>query len=215
MNKLENKYIKPLMFFCITVVFSVLAAIVDRQPVGYGGTSVGFSSLNSLVSNIVGYNEAMDKVSDVMMALSFLVVASFGIMGLMRLIREKDLAKVGKVLWGLGFLYVIIAVLYFAFNKIPVNYRPILPPGETELETSYPSTHTLVICSVMGSAIVAWKRLFFNKKMTKILTICAVVVIVVGVTSRLLAGVHWLSDIVAGILFSTTLVSLYSAWSAD
>ena len=102
-----------------------------------------------------------------------------------------------------------------AFDKIPINYRPILQPGETELETSFPSTHTLVICTVLGSGIVAAKRLFKNEMTVRVLKIAFIAIMDIGVCARLFAGVHWLTDIVAGLLFSVTLVSLYTAWIGD
>ncbi len=212
---MNKKYTKPLVLFAATVVFSLLTFFVDRRPIGLEGTSVGFASINGLLRDVFGYNKVMDLISDLVMYLCFVVVLIFAVYGLMQLVREKSLSKVSKVVLGLGLLYVAVAVIYVAFGKIPVNYRPIMAPGETELETSFPSTHTLVICSVLGSGAYAAARLMSDKKRVKILMICAVALMVIGVCARMLAGVHWFTDIIAGILFSATLVSLYVAWSAD
>ena len=168
---------------------------------------------NGAVADSLGYNEHFDKVSDLVMALSFLVVASFGVVGMIQLVRTKSIAKVSRTILGLGILYLIIAIIYVAFDKIPINYRPLLQPGESELETSFPSSHTLVICTVFGSAIIAWKRLIANRTYVQILKSAAVALMVIGVCARLLAGVHWMTDIIAGILFSFTLVSFYAACS--
>ena len=211
----KNSLTKPLCLLLVTVIFSVLTAFVDRAAIGPEDTSVGFASLNGAVANILGYNGVFDKISDLVMVLAFLVAASFAVMGLITLVKTKSIAKVGKTILGLGVLYLVVAIIYVAFDKIPINYRPLLQPGETELETSFPSSHTLVICSVFGSAIIAWKRLFSGKNYVQILNIAAIVLMVVGVCARLLAGVHWATDIVAGILFSLTLVSFYAACSKD
>lgn len=211
----KNSLTKPLCLLLVTVIFSVLTAFVDRAAIGPEDTSVGFASLNGAVANILGYNGVFDKISDLVMVLAFLVVASFAVMGLITLVKTKSIAKVGKTILGLGVLYLAVAIIYVAFDKIPINYRPLLQPGETELETSFPSSHTLVICSVFGSAIIAWKRLFSGKNYLQIMNIAAIVLMVVGVCARLLAGVHWATDIVAGILFSLTLVSFYAACGKD
>lgn len=214
--KLEkNSLTKPLCLLLVTVIFSVLTAFVDRAAIGPEDTAVGFASLNGAVANILGYNVVFDKISDLVMVLAFFVVASFAVMGLITLVKTKSIAKVGKTILGIGVLYLTVAIIYVAFDKIPINYRPLLQPGETELETSFPSSHTLVICSVFGSAIIAWKRLFSGKNYVQILNIAAIVLMVVGVCARLLAGVHWLTDIIAGVLFSLTLVSFYAACSKD
>ncbi len=215
MNSVKRDFKRPLVMLVVTILFSVLTFVVDRKPIGYDGTSVGFSSINGLFAGSFGYNPVMDTLSDIAMYLSFLVVAAFAFIGVMQLIRGKSLSKVDKTIIGLGILYVVVAVLYVAFDKIPINYRPILPPGETEIETSFPSTHTLVICTVLGSGIVALKRLFKNEMTVRVLKIAFIAIMVIGVCARLFAGVHWLTDIVAGLLFSVTLVSLYTAWIGD
>lgn len=215
MNSVKRDFKRPLVMLVVTILFSVLTFVVDRKPIGYDGTSVGFSSINGLFAESFGYNPVMDTLSDIAMYLSFLVVAAFAFIGVMQLIRGKSLSKVDKVIIGLGILYVVVAVLYVAFDKIPINYRPILQPGETELETSFPSTHTLVICTVLGSGIVAAKRLFKNEMTVRVLKIAFIAIMAIGVCARLFAGVHWLTDIVAGLLFSVTLVSLYTAWIGD
>ena len=215
MEKKGKRYIQPAALLLVTILFSVLAVVVDRQAIGPDDTVVGFAALNGSFHDVFGYNMVMDTISDIMMYFSFLVVFQFGVAGIKRIVKKKSIQKVGKTILGLWILYVIVAILYVAFDKIPVNYRPILQPGETELETSFPSTHTLVICTVMGSAIVAYRRLLTNKTAKKTAQICSIVIIVVGVAARLFAGVHWMTDIIAGILFSVTLISFYSAWSAD
>jgi undecaprenyl-diphosphatase len=215
MNSVKRDFKRPLVMLVVTILFSVLTFVVDRKPIGYDGTSVGFSSINGLFAGSFGYNPVMDTLSDIAMYLSFLVVAAFAFIGVMQLIRGKSLSKVDKTIIGLGILYVVVAVLYVAFDKIPINYRPILQPGETELETSFPSTHTLVICTVLGSGIVAAKRLFKNEMMVRVLKIAFIAIMAIGVCARLFAGVHWITDIVAGLLFSVTLVSLYTAWIGD
>lgn len=215
MNSTKKDYKRPIVMLVVTILFSVLTFVVDRKPIGYDGTSVGFSSINGLFAGSFGYNPVMDTLSDIAMYLSFLVVAAFALIGVMQLIKKKSLSKVDKVIIGLGILYVVVAVLYVAFDKIPINYRPILQPGETELETSFPSTHTLVICTVLGSGIVAAKRLFKNEMTVRVLKIAFIAIMAIGVCARLFAGVHWLTDIVAGLLFSVTLVSLYTAWIGD
>lgn len=215
MNTKENKYTRAFFLLLVTAAFSLLAVTVDRAAIGPNGTSVGFSSLNGAFAGSFGYNEVFDMISDVMMGISFLVVISFAVMGLKELIMKKSISKVNRAIIGLGIIYVLVAIIYVAFDKIPVNYRPIIPPGETELKTSYPSTHTLIIGTVMGSAMVAWEKVISNEKLVRILKIAAVLVMAVGIGSRLFAGVHWFTDIAAGILFSLTLVAFYSAWSLN
>ena len=89
-----------------------------------------------------------------------------------------------------------------------VNYRPIIL--HTELEASYPSSHTMLVICIMGTAIMQFRRLLPEKKGLRIfLDGAAVLLIVVTVVGRLLSGVHWFTDILAGVLLSSALVMLY------
>ncbi len=215
MEKEKKDYRKPIALLLATIIFSVLTLVVDRQPIGLNDTSVGFATINKLVADSTPYNAQMDKYSDYFMYLAFAFAGFFAVYGLVQLIKVKSIKKVSKTIIGLGILYVIVMIIYVAFKKIPINYRPIIPPGETEPETSFPSSHTLVIVSVFGSAIVAVRRLITEWLKAKNATVVCIVFMVLGVSTRMMAGVHWLTDIIAGILFSLTLIFFYAAWSKD
>ena len=62
----------------------------------------------------------------------------------------------------------------------------------------------------MSSAVVMINYLFKNKKTIRlILNVCAVTVAALTVITRLLSGVHWLTDILGGLFLSAALVSLF------
>ncbi len=210
-----KKYGGPAVLFAITVIFTILVMFVDKKPIGPDGTSVGFAGINGPVHDLFGYSRAMALASYAVLFIGFGVVFGFALLGVVQLIKRKSLAKVDKWLIGLGVFYIVVLVFYVVFEKVPINYRPILVPGETELAYSYPSSHTMACCSMFGSAVYALKYLVSDAKKLRALRVCAVVLGVLGVCTRFLAGVHWLTDIVGGILFSATLLSLYIAWDAD
>ena len=74
MNSTVKKYKQPIVLLFVTVLFAVLTYVVDRKPIGYDGTSIGFSSINGLFAKSFGYNAGMDLASDIAMYLSFVVV---------------------------------------------------------------------------------------------------------------------------------------------
>ncbi|RKM58449.1 phosphatase PAP2 family protein [Butyrivibrio sp. X503] len=207
----NKKTTKPFVFFVITVVYTLLITFVDRKPVGAEGTSVGFSCFNTVIRDAIGLNVMWDKITDVFMLVAVLVALYFAVMGLLSLIREKSLLKVDKDLYVLAGIYVVIAILYVAFSKIPINYRPFLSPGETELETSFPSTHVLVVGTILSTAVINLKKKIENQKLIKIITYVSVFIIVMTVIGRLLSGVHWFTDIVGGVLMFLTLTAAYAS----
>lgn len=87
-----------------------------------------------------------------------------------------------------------------------MNYRPVLI--NNVLEASYPSSTTMLVLCVMPTAMMQFHRLIQNKAVRTAVNILLgfTAAMVVG---RLLSGVHWVTDILGGILMSGTLVMLY------
>ena len=90
---------------------------------------------------------------------------------------------------------------------IPVNYRPILIDGF--LEASYPSSTTLLVLSVMPTLILQIKRRCRSKAVRNTVTAFAISFSAFMVIGRLVAGVHWATDIIGSVLLSSGLFMLY------
>ena len=109
----------------------------------------------------------------------------------------------------LGIYYVIVIAVYLMFEIVPINYRPILIEGV--MEVSYPSSTTLLVLCVMPTLMEQARRRIKKvevKTSISIFTICFSIFMVIG---RLVSGVHWLTDIVGGMLLSAGLFLLYKA----
>ncbi len=210
MNNRKKFLVISLILFVVAVVYTVLVKKADVKAIGPNGSEVGFASLNSSVRGALnygesGYNETFYKISKLCGLLPFLLVALYGIIGLKQLITEKSLAKVDKRLIAMGGFYVAFAIVYVFFEKVAVNFRPVIMDGE--LEASYPSTHTLLAICLCGSSILASKYLIENETLRKIINIISAIVMVVIVVTRLLSGVHWTSDIIGGIIISAFMLT--------
>ena len=71
----------------------------------------------------------------------------------------------------------------------------------------------MIVVSIIATAAMAFRALCPQKKgWCLAVDIFAAVVIAVTVIGRLIAGVHWLTDIVGGLLLSAALVVSY--WAA-
>ena len=198
----------------IAVVFTVLVKIVDVGFVSSTGSLVGFSSVNIPFSQKFGFNPIFYKVSEVLGYLIFLVIAVFAFIGCYQLIKRKSLMKVDKDVYALGITYVFTFALYIFFDKVLViNLRPIIMAGESIAEPSFPSSHTLLAVSVLGTAISECGKI--RKKSFRV-SLVIVLAILMGATvlSRLFSGVHWVTDIIAGILWGEVMMTLYQLFSA-
>ena len=198
----------------IAVVFTVLVKIVDVGFVSSTGSLVGFSSVNIPFSQKFGFNPIFYKVSEVLGYLVFLVIAVFAFIGFYQLIKRKSLMKVDKDLYALAITYVFTFALYIFFDKVLViNLRPIIMAGESIAEPSFPSSHTLLAVSVLGTAISECGKI--RRKSFRV-SLVIVLAILMGATvlSRLFSGVHWVTDIIAGILWGEVMMTLYQLFSA-
>ena len=109
----------------------------------------------------------------------------------------------------LGLVYILLMLLYVLFEKIPFNYRPVILDPAEGLEPSYPSTHTLLILTVFGTAIQLAADYLKNPKLLLTVKILSLTIMALTIVGRLVCGVHWFTDIVGGVLLSLFLISLY------
>ncbi|MCR5154991.1 MAG: phosphatase PAP2 family protein, partial [Lachnospiraceae bacterium] len=115
-------------------------------------------------------------------------------------------------IWGLAGLYVLMAAIYIFFEKVVINYRPVLEEGQTFPEPSFPSSHTMLVIAVMGSATLVVGKYIKNVKLVSVLKNMMSVMVILMVVGRMLSGVHWFTDIVAGVFYGATLVSAYGTF---
>lgn len=196
----------------LLVMFAIwtwLVQCVDVQPAGPGGTEIGFATFNCWFHSITGVHMAIYTITDWSGLVPILVCMAFGGMGLAQLIKRKSLFKVDRDLIFLGIYYVVVIWGYLIFEMIPINYRPILIDGM--LEASYPSSTTLLVLSVMPTLIFQVNRRSTNPVLKEIVRGLTVLFSAFMVIGRLIAGVHWFTDIVGAVILSTGLYCLYKA----
>lgn len=208
MKKIKDSLLlSTVLLFCAAILFTVLVKTVDVQPVGAAGTDIGFSTVNTAAAEAIGYRESLYDFTNILGYFSFLIVAYFALLGLVQLIRKKSLKKIPAGVLAIGILYVVIAIIYVFFEKAVVNYRPILL--EEGPEPSFPSTHTLLVCCIAGSAFIFFRRTLKNSVGRTVLLSFFVALIICMVLLRTLSGVHWLTDILGGLIYSAALLSLF------
>ncbi len=211
MKKSVKRFIESGIFFLLFAVFTVLVKKVDVQAIGPEGSRVGFATVNAKFFEMFGYNEFWYKFSERLGYAALAVCAAFALIGLLQFIKGKGLKAVDKKIIALGVFYVVVIAFYVAFNKIVINYRPILE-ADGSLEASYPSSHTVLALCVF---ITMFSQKVFNKKGSTSEkaenVIAGTILVTLMVLSRLFSGVHWFTDIAGGVLLSIALVLLYKA----
>ena len=203
----KKNVVLSIILLIISIFYTILVKIIDVKSIGPNNSSVGFSKINEYFFNLIGSNMLIYKITEVLGILAILVAILYALKGLIQLIKRKSLLKVNKEIMLVGCLYLVVILLYIFFEKFIINYRPILVDGE--LEASYPSSHTLLAICICGSALMINKYVFSNNKFVKYYNAYIIILLIAITSGRLLSGVHWLSDIVGGILISITLLQIF------
>ena len=191
------------------IVWTILVQTVDVRPVGVNGTNIGFAAVNTWFHHLTGVHMGLYTVTDWLGMVPIAVCFGFGLLGLAQWVRRRSIAKVDRDILLLGGYYILVILGYLIFEMIPINYRPILINGA--MEASYPSSTTLLVLSVMPTLLLQVNRRAKSQTVRRMTAVFVVLFSVFMVIGRLVAGVHWLTDIVGSVLLSAGLYVLYRA----
>lgn len=197
------------ILFAAFALWTLAVQHIDVQAIGPNGSSVGFAGLNGWVHDLTGVHMGLYVLTDWLGLVPMGFVLGFAVLGLVQWMRRKKLFRVDHDILLLGGFYLLVLILYLVFETVAVNARPVLIDGR--LEASYPSSTTMLVLCVMPTAMMQLRARIRNTKVrTIVLTILAVFTVCM-VVGRLIAGVHWFTDIIGGVLLSAGLVALYDA----
>ena len=195
-----------LALFC---VWTVVVKTVDIGAVGPSGSAVGLASINEKCHQLTGVDMRLYYLTDALSILPLLIVLGFAMLGFCEFVKRKSLALVDRSLLVLGGYYIAVFCAFIFFEIFPVNYRPVLIDGA--LEASYPSSTTLLCACVMPPAIAEIRMRMAKKHraLADALSVLCFAFAILMIVLRVLSGVHFITDIVGGILLSGGLVSGY------
>lgn len=188
-------------------IWTLLVMFVDVKYAGVNDTKIGLSTFNLWVFHHIGTNMVLYVITDWLGLVPITICLIFAVVGLVELIKRKSLFKVDKDIILLGIYYVVVIILYLLFEMVVINYRPILIDGY--MESSYPSSTTLLVLSVMPTLSFETNRRIKNKWIRYFINLLTVSFSLFMVTGRLISGVHWISDIIGSIILSSGLFTLY------
>jgi len=193
------------LLLIMSIVFTVLITKVDVSNIGPENSAVGFASINSKCT--FKYNETIYKISECLGYVALLIPVVYAGIGFVQLVKNKSLKKVNRELYILAGFYCVILLTYVLFEKLTLNYRPVIL--DEGLEASFPSSHTLMSLCFTISAIIANKSMFKDK--FKLINILLLILGVSIVLTRYISGVHWFTDIIGSVLISSTYITYFKA----
>ncbi|MDD3747632.1 MAG: phosphatase PAP2 family protein [Anaerostipes sp.] len=203
----QKNYVVAGGLLLLFLVWTMAIRYVDVQTIGPKNSEVGFATLNGYFHNLTGTHMLIYNITDWLGLVPLFVVLGFTILGLIQLVKRKNLFKVDSDIMALGGFYIIVFAAYILFEVFAINYRPVLIEGY--LEASYPSSTTLLVMCVMPTAIMQLNKRIKKKKEREFVKYIILAFTAFMVIGRLISGVHWFTDIIGGMLLSGSLVMLY------
>lgn len=200
--------------FCVTICLMVAFALwtiavgsIDVQPIGPRHSEVGFATMNGWFHRLIGMRMQLYVITDWLGLVPIGFALGFAALGFVQLVKRKSILKVDNSILILGGYYILVIVVYVFFEIHIVNYRPVLVEGY--LEASYPSSTTMLVTTVMPTAMMQLSERVKNSRFRYALKLLINSFMVFMVIGRFVSGVHWISDIIGGLLLSAGLVMLY------
>lgn len=145
------------------------------------------------------------KITDIILIAALAVFAVFAILGLYQWIKRKSLKKVDKPLLLSLIPLSLMAVTFIIFEKFLVlNTRP-----NGSGEPSFPSTHTMVVATIFLLTAIILPNYIKSKTARVIMNIVMLLFIILVSVGRVLANMHWVSDVVGGLIFAAIFAVIY------
>ena len=209
-NVLKNFILAGVMFFTF-VLFTIGVSTIDVQAIGPNGSIVGLATWNLMIFQKIGVHPLWYTITKWLGYVSIMVAGGFAMLGLLQFINRKSIFRIDRDILLLGFFYCLVMVAYVLFEMVIINYRPVIIDVKEGLEASFPSSHTMLVICIMSTAIMQFHSRIKAKTVRCLSEILSVIIMVVTVVGRLISGVHWLTDIVGGLLLGAAFVMLYYA----
>ena len=198
---------KSISLILICIIYTILVKKVDVAYIGPMGSKVGFSTINNFFHKIIGVHMGLYNFTEILGLIPILMAVGYAIVGIYQLVKRKDIKKVDHEIIAVGALYVVVLLIYVFFEKVEINYRPVLIDGV--LEASYPSSHTLLSLCICGSTLILNRFKYSRIKAAQYENKLAFISMILILFGRLISGVHWFTDILGGIIISITLLYIF------
>ena len=193
----------------VFVLWTMLICFVDVQAIGPQESSVGFATMNGYFHNLTGVNMSLYVITDWLGLVPIGTALGFAGLGLVQWIKRKSILKVDRSILVLGVFYIVVMAIYILFETVVINYRPTLIDGY--LEASYPSSTTMIVMCVMPTAMLQCHARIQKRTVKNTVLLLLAAFTVFMVVGRLISGVHWVTDILGGVIFSAGAVTVYGA----
>lgn len=153
------------------------------------------------------YNENMNwnLITNIILISSFIVLGIFVVLAIYEWITRGSIKKVDRELRWLPVPLALMAATYLIFDKVLIlNTRP-----DGSGEPSFPSTHVMAVATIFFLVTMILPKYIKSKVARVVLEIIMVALISITCSGRVLANKHWISDVLAALVFAFIFTLIY------
>ena len=144
-------------------------------------------------------------ITNIILITSFIVLGIFVLLTIYEWFTRKSFMKIDRELRWMPVPLALMAATYFIFDKVFIlNFRP-----DGSGEPSFPSTHVMVVATIFFLVTMILPKYIKSKVARAILEIMMVALISLTCSGRVLANKHWISDILAALVFAFLFTMVY------
>ena len=146
-----------------------------------------------------------DLITNIILISAIAVLALFACLGLYQWISRKSFLKIDSELRWATIPVILMAIIYFIFDKIFIlNTRP-----DGSGEPSFPSSHVMCVATVFALTAIILPK-YIKSQATVIFLDCLMLVLTILVSiGRVLANQHWTSDVIGALIFAAIFAAIY------
>ena len=145
-----------------------------------------------------------DLITNIILISSIVTLAVFVALGIYQWVTRGSIKKVDPELLWFPLPLALVALTYLIFEIFPVNFRP-----DGSGESSFPSTHVMVVTTIFFVVMMILPRYIKNKTLRIILDVVMVALIAVTTIGRVNANKHWIIDVIGGVAFAFAFSEIY------
>ena len=148
-----------------------------------------------------------DLATNIILVAAIAVLGVFACLAIYQWISRKSFKKIDKELRWATVPLILMAATYFIFDHLLVlNTRP-----NGTGEPSFPSSHVMLVATVFALTAIVLPKYIKNKATLITLDILMLVLVIFVSVGRVLANMHWPSDVAGALIFSAIFTAIYYA----
>lgn len=147
--------------------------------------------------------------TDFIVVLAILDLVALFAFALCQWVRRKSFRKIDRALRWFALPVALMGATYLFFEKILViSYRPAAS-GHPE-EPSFPSTHVMITATIFFATMALLPRYVKNRRTRLWLDAAMLVATLLIAIGRVLAHMHWVTDVIGGLVFAAIFAVIYT-----